>query len=112
MGLEEIARKYALKNAVEHGGECNPGAVIGKIFAEEEFDDKGKVTQKAQDVCQEVNELSPEEMEEELENYEFDIPEKKEHDPIPDLDVDDEEEVVVRFALIRTDLHTSDTPVG
>ena len=96
MDLEEIARKYALRNAVEHDGECNPGAVIGKIFAEEEFDDKGKVTQKAQKVCSEVNELSLEEQEEELEAYEFDIPEKKEHDPIPDLDVD--EEVVVRFA--------------
>ena len=98
MSLEEIARKYALRNAVEHGGECNPGAVIGKIFAEEEFDDKGEVTQKAQKVCSEVNELSLEEQEEQLENYEFDIPEKEEHDPIPDLDVDEEEEVVVRFA--------------
>ena len=98
MDLEEIARKYALRNAVEHDGECNPGAVIGKIFAEEEFNDKGKVTQKAQKVCSEVNELSLEEQEEELETYEFDIPEKKEHDPIPDLDVDEDEEVVVRFA--------------
>ena len=98
MDLEEIALKYALRNAVEHGGECNPGAVIGKIFAEEEFDDKGEVTQTAQKVCSEVNELSLEEQDEELEAYEFDIPEKKEHDPIPDLDVDEDEEVVVRFA--------------
>jgi len=98
MSLEKIARKYALRNAVEHGGECNPGAVIGKIFAEEEFENKGEVTQTAQKVCQEVNELSLEEQEEELEDYEFDIPEKKEHDPIPDLDVDEDEEVVVRFA--------------
>ena len=98
MELEEIARKYALRNAVDHGGECNPGAVIGKIFAEEEFENKGEVTQSAQKVCQEVNELSLEEQEKELENYKFDIPEKEEHDPIPDLDVDEYEEVVVRFA--------------
>jgi Glutamyl- and glutaminyl-tRNA synthetases len=98
MSLEKIARKYALRNAVEHDGECNPGAVIGKIFAEEEFDDKGEVTQKAQEECQKVNELSLEKQKEELEDYEFDIPEKKEHDPIPDLDVDEDEEVVVRFA--------------
>ena len=98
MSLDKIARKYALRNAVDHGGECNPGAVIGKIFAEEEFDDKGEVTQTAQKVCQEVNELSLEEQEGELEGYEFDIPEKKEHDPIPDLNVDEDEEVVVRFA--------------
>lgn len=99
MSLEEIARKYALRNAVQHDGECNPGAVIGKIFAEEEFDDKGKVTGTAQEVCQEVNELSLEEQEEELENYEFDIPEKKEHDPVPDLkNAEEMDEVVVRFA--------------
>lgn len=99
MSLEEIARKYALRNAVEHGGECNPGAVIGKIFAEEEFDDKGKVTGVAQEVCQEVNELSLEDQEEELEQYEFDIPEKEEHDPIPDLkNAEEMDEVVVRFA--------------
>jgi len=98
MSLEKIARKYALRNAVEHEGECNPGAVIGKIFAEEEFDDKGEVTQTAQKVCQEVNELSLQDQEDELEDYEFDIPEKDEHDPIPDLEVDEDEEVVVRFA--------------
>ena len=98
MEIEEIARKYALRNAVDHGGECNPGAVIGKIFAEEEFENKGEVQKKAQKVCQEVNELSLEEQREKLEAYEFDIPEKEEHDPIPDLDVDEDEEVVVRFA--------------
>jgi glutamyl-tRNA synthetase len=98
MELEEIARKYALRNAVEHGGECNPGAVIGKIFAEEEFEDKGEVTQAAQKVCEEVNGLSLDEQEEELENYEFEEQEEEEHDPIPDLPDAEEGEVVVRFA--------------
>ena len=98
MELEEIARKYALKNAVDHGGECNPGAVIGKIFAEEEFEDKGEVTQAAQKVCQEVNGLSQEKQEKKLEDFEFEEKEEQEHDPVPDLDVDEDEEVVVRFA--------------
>ena len=99
MELEEIARKYALKNAVDHGGECNPGAVIGKIFAEEEFEDKGEVTQAAQKVCQEVNEMSLEEQETELESYEFEEQEEEEHDPIPDLqNAEEYEEIVVRFA--------------
>ena len=98
MKLEDIARKYALKNAVDHGGECNPGAVIGKIFAEEDFENKGEVTQAAQKVCQEVNGLSLEEQEKELEEFEFEEEEEDEHDPIPDLDVDEAEEVVVRFA--------------
>ncbi|EGQ43523.1 MAG: glutamyl-tRNA synthetase family protein [Candidatus Nanosalina sp. J07AB43] len=98
MDIEKVARKYAVKNAVEHGGECDPGSVIGKIFAEEEFDNKGKVTQTAQTVCQEVNSMEPDEQRSELQEYEFDIPEKKDHDPVPDLDVEENEEVVVRFA--------------
>ena len=97
MDLEEIARKYALRNAVDHGGECNPGSVIGKIFSEEEFENKGEVQQKTQKIAQEVNELSIEQQEEKLEEYEFDE-KKQEHDPIPDLDVGEDEEVVVRFA--------------
>jgi len=46
MELEELARKYALKNAVDYEGECNPGAVIGKIMAEEDFE-PGNVQQVA-----------------------------------------------------------------
>ena len=98
MEIEEIARKYALRNAVDHDGECNPGAVIGKMFAEEEFENKGEVQQKAQEVCQEVNELSLEEQEAELESYEFEEEEEDEHDPIPDLQDAEEGEVVLRLA--------------
>ncbi|MFB6145288.1 MAG: glutamate--tRNA ligase [Candidatus Nanohaloarchaea archaeon] len=98
MELEELARKYALKNAVEFGGECNRGAVIGKIMAEEDFEPE-KVQQVAGKICGEVNAMSQEEQESELENYEFEEKEKKEHDPIPDLpDADEYDEVVVRFA--------------
>lgn len=32
--LRELARKYALQNAVFFGGKANPGAVIGKVMAE------------------------------------------------------------------------------
>ena len=96
MELEELARKYALKNASEYGGECNPGAVIGKIMSEEEFDPED-VQQTAGKVCGEINSMSEEEQQEELENFEFDE-EEEEHDPIPDLQDAEEGEVVVRFA--------------
>ena len=33
--LEELARKYALHNAVLHEGKADPGAVIGKVIAAE-----------------------------------------------------------------------------
>jgi glutamyl-tRNA synthetase len=96
MELEETARKYALKNAVEYGGECNPGAVIGKLINEtgEEPEEAQKVAGK---ICGEVNRMSLEEQEEALTEYEFEEQEH-EHDPIPDLDVEEDEEVVVRFA--------------
>ncbi len=97
MELEELARKYALKNAVEHGGECNTNAVMGQIFSEGEFEDKGKVGRATGKVCSQVNQMSLEEQKEAMEEYEYEE-EEHEHDPIPDLDVDEGEEVVVRFA--------------
>ena len=97
MELEELARKYALKNAVEHDGECNTNAVMGQIFAEGEFEDKGKVGRAAGKVSAEINQMSLEDQKEEIEAYEFEEKEH-EHDPIPDLDVDEDEDVVLRFA--------------
>ena len=32
--LEDTITKYALQNAVKFKGKANPGAVIGKVFAE------------------------------------------------------------------------------
>ena len=97
MELEELALKYALKNAVEHDGECNTNAVMGQIFSEGEFQDKGKVGRAAGKVCSQINQMSLEDQKEEMEAYEYEE-ESHEHDPIPDLDVEDDEEVVVRFA--------------
>jgi glutamyl-tRNA synthetase len=96
MELEELARKYALKNAVEYEGECNSGAVIGQIMAEEDFE-PGKVQQIAGRVCGEINSMSLGEQKEALEEYEFEE-EEHEHDPIPDLEDAEDKEVVVRFA--------------
>ncbi len=96
MELEELARKHALKNAVEYGGECNPGAVIGKLMAEAE-EEPEKVQEVAGKVCSEVNSMELEEQEAELENYEF-VEENEEHDPVPDLPGAEEGEVTVRFA--------------
>jgi len=100
MDIEEVARKYALKNAIEFDGEANPGAVIGKIFAELDIadEDKGEVQKTAQKIVKNVNSLNLEEQKQEIEKYEFEEVEKEEHDPIPDLKNVEEQEVVVRFA--------------
>lgn len=98
MDIERVAEKYALKNAVEHEGKCNPGAVIGKIFAEGSFQDKKVVQEKAKKVCQRVNELTEEQQLDKIEEYEFEEDAKDEKDPIPDLEEVEEGEVTVRFA--------------
>lgn len=95
MELEELARKYALKNAVEYGGECNPGAVIGQLMAEVD-EEPGKVQEVAGKICGEVNQLSLEQQEEGIQDYDFEE-EEEEEDPVPDLE-DTEDGVVVRFA--------------
>ncbi len=96
MELEEVARKYALKNAVEYSGECNPSAVIGSVI-NETGEEPGTVGKVAGKICGQVNQLSLEEQEKQLQNYEFEE-EEHEHDPIPDLKDAEEGEVVVRFA--------------
>lgn len=96
MELEELARKYALKNAVEYSGECDPGAVIGKIMAEEDFNPE-EVQKVAGRVCGKVNSMTEEEQRDELGEYEFEEA-KEEHDPLPDLPGAEEGGVVVRFA--------------
>ena len=98
MDKEEVARKFALKNAVDYGGEANSGAVIGQVF--NEFDgklDKAEVGKIVGKVCGEINQLSIEEQKKRLEQYEFEE-EEQDHDPIPDLETEEGEQVVVRFA--------------
>lgn len=96
MELEELARKYALNNAVDYDGECNPGAVIGQLMQEVD-ENPEKVQEVAGKIAGEVNQLSLEEQKEELQNYEFEDEEEEEEDPVPDLE-DTEDGVVVRFA--------------
>lgn len=96
MELEETARKYALKNATEYGGECNPGAVIGKLI-NETGEEPEKVQEVAGKICAEVNRMSLDEQEEAMDKYEFEQQEHQ-HDPVPDLETGEDEEVVVRFA--------------
>lgn len=96
MDIEELARKHALENAVEYGGECNPGAVIGKVIAESEAK-PDEVQEVAGRVCSQVNVLSLEEQKEAMGEYEYEE-EEHEHDPIPDLAGAEGEDVVVRFA--------------
>ncbi|MFB6182834.1 MAG: glutamate--tRNA ligase [Candidatus Nanohaloarchaea archaeon] len=97
MELENTARKYALKNAVDYNGKCDIEAVIGKVFSEIEAENPGEVQKTVRNICEEVNSLSLEKQKEKLEEYEFEEKEE-ENDPLPDLEDAEEGDVVVRFA--------------
>ncbi len=96
--MEDLLRKYALKNASEHG-EAQKQAVIGKVFAEnpELKKDAKKVVQKAQEAVDSVNSMSQEEIEKEMAEYEYF--EKEEQEGLPELpNVDEDKGVVMRLA--------------
>jgi len=94
--LEEVIRKFVLKNAHDYG-KANPGAVVGKVIAEFPGAKKNmKDTMKQINlIIEEVSTLSPEAIEKEMKKYEF--VEKKEEEK--ELEVPDavEGKVVTRF---------------
>ena len=78
--LKETITKYALQNAVKYKDKANPGAVIGKVFAEHP-----ELKEKAQDLSREVikiikdiNRLSLEKQEKKLQELAPELLEKKE----------------------------------
>ncbi len=85
--IYEIAYKYALKNAVDHGGKASVGAVVGKIFVERpDLKEKAKeiipIVKKA---VESVNALSPERQRGEMEKYDYSTLQKRERKGLPEL---------------------------
>jgi glutamyl-tRNA synthetase len=100
MPLEEDIYRYAIKNAFQHDGKANVGAVVGKVIALHPEVDVKKVMPDIQATVQKVNALTPSKIEEEYnkfaQSYELKPQEKKEG--LPDLDWAKDEEVVTRYA--------------
>jgi len=94
--LEDLIRKYALKNAFDYG-KANPGSVVGKIVAEypDAKKDMKKTMQLVNDIIQQVNKMSKEEIEKEMANYQYAQKEEKEKE----LEVENAEEgkVITRY---------------
>jgi len=69
INIEEIARKYALQNAVQYGGKAQDGKVIAKVLAEKpELRRMAKeIIQSIKEVVSKVNSMSVEEQKKELE---------------------------------------------
>ncbi len=99
--LEELIRKQALINAAKHGGQAQPGAVIGMIMSgHPEYRKQAKdVSRLAGQIVSQVNGMSPEAQSEELEGLGGFVEKKKEEKVkgLTDLSGVDGE-VVLRFA--------------
>ena len=63
MNIDETIRKYILQNAIKFKGNANPGAIIGKLFAEDPGLKKNakELSQKINTIIKEINNLSVEE---------------------------------------------------
>ncbi len=71
--------KYALQNAIKYKGKANPGAVIGKVLAENsELKDKAKeISKEIAKIIKEINKLSLEKQEKKLQELAPELLEKK-----------------------------------
>lgn len=99
MELEKLIEKYAVKNALEYEGECNPSSVLGKVLSENpDLREKVKeVKKEVEEISRKINSLEIKEQEKLAEKYEYES-EKKEEKGLPDLPNAEEGEVVMRMA--------------
>ncbi|NPA86675.1 MAG: glutamate--tRNA ligase [Candidatus Diapherotrites archaeon] len=97
--VRELAYKYALKNAVEHGGRASVGAVIGKILAEDPSlkPHAREIANIVKEVVKKVNQMDPEEQKKEMERFTYNLP-RRERRGLPPLPNAERGRVVLRFA--------------
>ncbi len=97
--LEKKARAYALKNAIAHDGRAQQGSVISALFNEGlKKAEVGKYVKDISKIVGEVNKLSLEEQEKELENVKDNLSERKVREGLPDLPNAKKGKVIMRFA--------------
>jgi len=98
MGIEEIAKRYALINAIKFDGKASLKAVIGKVMAEVKGDAK-EIVKIVKEIVEEINKLSIEEQKKIAEKLGIEIKEekKKKEVKLPPLPDARKGEVVTRF---------------
>lgn len=88
--IENIEQKmlaYALKNAVEHEGKCQSGAVLAPLFHEGlDKSEVKNVMPKINEIVKKVNSMNLDQQKEELENVEEFISHRKERIGLPELE--------------------------
>lgn len=98
--LDSKIKAYALKNAIEHNGKANPGAVISALFHEGLDKSKAKeIMIHVNEDLKEINSLSLEEQEVLFKKYEFEISQRKtrKEDELPELKNISKKGIITRF---------------
>src|SRR3989344_7776365 len=102
MAEKEDAYRYAVKNAFEHGGRADMGALIGKLKALHKDLDVKKLMPTALEAVKKVNSLKADELEREFKSFEggYELKAKPEREGLPPLEWAEkgEEPVVTRYA--------------
>ena len=100
--LKTLIKKYALQNAIRYKGKANPGAVIGKVFAENpELKEKAQeIGKEVSKIIKDINSLSLEKQEKKLQDTAPELLEKKkqkEKDIFEFLGIREGQQVVTAF---------------
>ncbi|MAE42580.1 glutamate--tRNA ligase [Candidatus Woesearchaeota archaeon] len=99
--MKQTILKYALQNAVKFKGKAHPGAVIGKVLAENPELKKTakKIIGETKKIVDKVNSLSLEKQKKELEKYSDSLKEavREEKDIFSMFEIKENEEVVTAF---------------
>ncbi len=97
--IEQKILAYALKNAVDHGGKCQSGAVLAPLFHEGLVKSEVKeVMPRINEVVDRINSLTSDEQKKELEEIEDLISKRKERVGMPELPNVLETGVIMRYA--------------
>ncbi len=84
--LKEKILAYALKNAVEHGGEAQVNSVLNSLFHEGlEKKDIKKIIPGIKETVKQVNSLSPDEQEKQFSGLKKKVGKRKEREGLPEL---------------------------
>jgi len=84
--FENKAKAYALKNAISYNGKCNSGAVISGLFNEGlKKENIKEYSKKINEIVNEVNNLTVEEQEKELEKLKDLVSEREVREGLPEL---------------------------
>lgn len=102
MEIDNIIRRYALKNAIDYNGKANPKTIVGKILGEhaEWRDNRAELAKKVEIIIGEVNRMGIEEQRKELSESAPEMlekKEKKERDIFAFFGINEGEKVVTAF---------------